>query len=96
MSREPWNDSPADEIYEDEPLEDPEGPQPCDLDRNEDIDEYDTVACPHCGHAISELAEQCPHCGDWIVQKVGAGSRRRLLWIAIAILLVVLILLWVF
>jgi len=95
MSQRPFNDGPTDEPYEDDVLDDPEGPQARDLEGDADADEYDTVPCPHCGREISELAEQCPHCGDWIVQDAGAGSTRRPIWIVIAILLLVLILLWV-
>ncbi|MFQ5806403.1 MAG: hypothetical protein ACE5I3_08130 [Phycisphaerae bacterium] len=96
MSREPWQDGLDEEPYEDDLLDDPEGPQACDLVGSRDSDEHDVVPCPHCGREISELSERCPHCGDWIVQDAGAGSRRRSVWIAIAILLLVLILLWVF
>ena len=92
MSREPWNDGSPEEPYGD----DPEGPQPCDLEGGRDDDEYDVVPCPHCGGEISELAEQCPHCGDWIVPDAGAGSKRNPLIVAIAILLLILFLLWVF
>ena len=92
MSREPWNDGSPEEPYGD----DPEGPQPCDLEGSRDDDECDVVPCPHCGGEISELAEQCPHCGDWIVPDAGAGSKRKPLIVAIAILLLILFLLWVF
>jgi predicted nucleic acid-binding Zn ribbon protein len=94
MSHGPWIDSDA-EVPDDGP-EDSEGPQACDLGGSTDADEYETVPCPHCGRGISELAERCPHCGDWIIQDARAGARRRPLWIAIAILLLVLILLWLF
>lgn len=96
MSPEPWSDRYADESYQDGPLEDPEGPQACDLDGNRDSDEPDLVPCPHCGREISELAPQCPHCGDWIVQDAGAGRRRKGMLVAIAILLLIVFLLWVF
>jgi hypothetical protein len=95
MSHEPWDDSDAETSNDGRP-EDPEGPQACDLDSDGDADEYETVPCPHCGGEISELAERCPHCGDWIVPGAGPGAWRRPVWIAIAILLVVLVLLWVF
>ena len=94
MSRQPWNDDGADGPYEDDLLDDPDGPQACDLEGSRDTDESDVVACPHCGREISELAEQCPHCGDWIVQD--AGSKRNPLLVAIAILLLIVFLLWVF
>jgi uncharacterized paraquat-inducible protein A len=91
MSREPWNNAYPDEPYE----EDPEGPQECDLAGNGDDDEYDLVPCPHCGREISELAQQCPHCGDWIMPDA-AGSKRKPVLVAIAVLLLILLLLWVF
>jgi DNA-directed RNA polymerase subunit RPC12/RpoP len=92
MSREPWDDDYPEEPYG----EDPEGPQECDLEGSGDDDVYDVVACPHCGHEVSELAQQCPHCGDWIVLDTVTSSRRRRLLMVIAVLLLIAVLLWVF
>jgi len=93
MSRDAWNDDDIGGPDEWEAHADPEGPQPDDLAAGEDG--YDVVPCPHCGREISELTERCPHCGDWITP--GAGSSKHgYVWLAIAILLVVLVLLWVF
>lgn len=77
-----WNDEP------DETLAD-EGPQACDLAG--DSDDYATVACPHCGAEISELAEQCPHCGDWIV---AGGRTRRSPWFVVLAILVLVSFVW--
>ena len=95
MSRDSWSDHDPYEPDELEPLDDAEGPQPCDLAGSTDSDADDVVPCPTCGREISELAERCPYCGDWIITRAG-GRKRRPLWIAIAILLLILILLWVF
>jgi hypothetical protein len=91
MTREPWNHD-----YSDEPDgEDPEGPQERDLAGSGE-DENGVVPCPHCGREVSDLAERCPHCGDWIVIDAGTGSKRGFWIVAIAILLLLLFLLWVF
>ncbi|MBU0616831.1 MAG: hypothetical protein KKI02_03865 [Planctomycetes bacterium] len=92
MSREPWNNG----CSEEPDGEDPEGPQECDLEGSGDGDEYDVVPCSHCGREISELAQQCPHCGDWIMPDGAAGSKRKPVLVAIAILLLIVFLLWVF
>ena len=46
---------------DDHPLEDWEFPE---TDENEDVSE--TRACPSCGAAIYEDAEQCPTCGEYV------------------------------
>jgi hypothetical protein len=96
MSQREWDDDSGGQGDEDEALSDPEGPQAGDLVGSRDSDDYAVVKCPHCGGEISELAEQCPHCGDWVVQDAGGSGRRRGVLIAIAILLVILLLVWVF
>ena len=88
MNRSPHDDSTRDFLGD----EDPDAPQPCDL--TPDDTDYDTVACPHCGAEISELAEQCPSCGDWIISG-GATNRRRPVFVIVALLLIILVLLWV-
>ena len=92
MSRDSWNDNEWDDQ-----LDDPEGPQACDLPGDgEEDDDYKVLACPHCGLEISELTERCPHCGDWIVAGGGGGSTRKPLTLIIAILLILALLLWIF
>jgi hypothetical protein len=92
MSHGQWDDD-----FAEKPLdEDPEGPLESDLEGASDDDEYDRLPCPHCGQEVSELAQQCPHCGDWIVLDGSAGSKRKPLLVAIAILLLIVFLLWVF
>ncbi len=76
---EPW----------DEELDDAEGPQECDLAG--DSEDYETVACPHCGAEISELAEQCPHCGDWITP---GGRARRSPWLVLLAVLLLVSFVW--
>jgi len=88
-----WQEADDDEVFEQDALDDPEGPQACDLD---DAATDELVPCPHCGREISELAEQCPHCGDWIVQAVRPARGRRLLALVAALLLLSLLLLWLF
>jgi hypothetical protein len=51
-------------MINDRPLEDWEFPDP---DEGEDEDCSETLACPCCGAAIYEDAEQCPACGEYVV-----------------------------
>ena len=74
----------------DEPREahwddDPDAPQACDMDA--DDDETPTAECPACGAEIAEDAQKCPHCGDWIVPDSGAAAPRRTPWFVIVALL---------
>jgi hypothetical protein len=76
----------------DSDLDDPEAPDPSDIDP--DIDD-DTEPCPHCSRLIHELSDFCPHCGQyttlqerpmrkrwWIVLGVGACLIIVVLWLA--------------
>lgn len=77
-----------------EALEDPEGPQPCDLVA-EDDDETPTVPCPACGEAIPDFADRCPYCGEWVVQGGAPGrSGRGVAFVVIVLLLIVALLYW--
>lgn len=96
LGRETWDESGEDDAREDGWLDDREGPQTYDLDDRTDADDYGLVACPRCGREVSELAERCPYCGDWITADARGSRMRKPLLIAIAILLLVLLLLWVF
>lgn len=94
MSRARWTGDSGDDWRGDDPLDDREGPQECDVES--DSDDLAVVPCPACRRDVSELADRCPHCGDWIVQDAAAGSARKPLLIVIAILLLIALLLWVF
>ncbi len=51
-----------------------EQPDPDDADD----DDLELVACPSCGEAIYEDAEQCPYCGDYVVHSTSALAGRPL------------------
>jgi len=72
-----------------EALEDPEGPQECDLLAPDD--EVDTVPCPNCGAEISDIADHCPHCGEWVVLGVDSPLSNRTLLIAAVVFLALLL-----
>ena len=92
MPEHPWDNQDVDDAFgEVAPAEDPEGPQECDLQLDDD---WETIACPACGRAISELAECCPHCGEWVIRRSGPSGGRRLVYAVLALLLVVLLLIW--
>ncbi len=57
-----------------EALEDPDGPQACDLEGQSDEDETETAPCPKCGREIAEDADQCPGCGEWVVRGGESGG----------------------
>jgi len=75
-----------DEPEFDESEDDPEGPQECDLAKDDDDDETPTVPCPSCRRPIPDFADRCPYCGEWVVQGAGASGSRRP-WLIIAALL---------
>jgi hypothetical protein len=79
-----------------EALEDPDGPQECDLAGQSDADETDTVPCPNCGKEIAEDADKCPHCGEWVVQggDAGAGSSHGVVFMMVAILVLIILAYW--
>jgi uncharacterized paraquat-inducible protein A len=69
---------------DDDLLDDPENPDPSDMDR----DDYTiTVRCPHCRKFIDEQAEQCPRCGMYIVANDQPSERRFPAWVTIGIVL---------
>ena len=55
----------------DDPVEDWKFPEP---DEHEDEELSQTQACPSCGAAIYEDAEQCAACGDYVVFSAPAMS----------------------
>lgn len=78
--------------YEDEWLDDPEAPQPEDLD---DEDETPTVPCAGCGELIPDFVDRCPYCGDWVVQSAGSSSGRAGWYVVAVIVVVCIVLTWV-
>jgi endogenous inhibitor of DNA gyrase (YacG/DUF329 family) len=77
-----------------EALEDPEGPQECDL-IGQDADEAETVPCPNCGKEILEDADHCPYCGEWVVQGgPSPASSHGFVFILIAILVLIIMAYW--
>ncbi len=83
-----------DSPYADNPLDDPEGPQACDLDGPDA--ETVTVPCPNCEAEIPDSADRCPYCGDWVVQGgVARLGPRGVFLVIVAVLLIVALLYWV-
>jgi len=79
---------------EDETLEDPEGPQVCDL-TDEESAETPTLPCPRCGEDVAELADRCPYCGEWIIPGgEQRAARRGWVFMIVAGLLVAALLYW--
>jgi uncharacterized membrane protein YvbJ len=71
-------------------LNDPEAPDPSDIDA--DVDD-DTEPCPHCGRVIHEQSDFCPHCGQYISLEDAPISKR--LWIVLAaVVCIIIVLLW--
>ncbi|NLG44426.1 MAG: zinc ribbon domain-containing protein [Phycisphaerae bacterium] len=78
-----------------EALDDPEGPQECDLLAQGDPDEPDTVECPNCGEDILEDADQCPHCHQWVIQGGQTDAQSHgFVFILIAALILVVLAYW--
>lgn len=67
-----------------------------------DDDDLDTIACPNCGAAVYEDAEQCPQCGEYLIRGstsplVGRGIIYRWLALAgIAAVIASILLFWAF
>jgi uncharacterized paraquat-inducible protein A len=87
--RDEMNDLPW-EVQE--ALEDPEGPQECDLLATDD--EVDTVPCPNCGAEIPEMADHCPRCSEWVVQGGDRPMSNRTLLIAAVVFLALLLIVY--
>ena len=79
--------------YDDWDVDDPDGPQECDL-AGEDDEDTPTVPCPHCRRPVPDFADRCPYCGDWIVQTSGPPTRRGVWFVVIAVLLALMLLGW--
>ncbi|MCK4342774.1 MAG: hypothetical protein KAY37_13735 [Phycisphaerae bacterium] len=73
-----------DEAWE---IDDPEGPQECDL-IDDDDDETPAVPCPNCRRPVPDFADRCPYCGEWIVQSTGVPTRRNV-WFVVVVLAVI-------
>jgi len=53
-----------------------DGPDTIDADLFDD----EPIACPHCGEAVDDDAEQRPHCRMWLTtrDRVSDGGRRKI------------------
>ena len=51
--------------------------------------EDDFLTCPSCRQPVHEETQQCPHCGDWIIPASSDSRSMRMIWVAVAVLLVV-------
>lgn len=68
-----WRNPEWDEAWDED---DPDGPQPADLDQQETVQE----SCPECGQTLFGGAELCPACGCWVrEQPAPASDFRRLI-----------------
>ena len=77
-----------------EALDDPDGPQECDLVGHDD-DDTETEPCPNCGEEIAEYAERCPYCGEWVVTGGSTGlSNRGLVFAAVVFALILIVFYW--
>jgi|SRR5687768_4301220 len=85
MARRARDDDEPEFVGEEEAEIDPEGPDPSEMD---DDDQPDIVPCPHCKKAISEEAEKCHHCGQWVADRGEAVNRPT--WTVFLIVLLVL------
>jgi predicted nucleic acid-binding Zn ribbon protein len=80
-----WQDE---EDEEEEVYEDSDSPDESDL-----VDgEYPAVdACPYCGAAISELAEQCPRCKRYISREDAPPRQSKLVLWGVGLLVAALV-----
>ena len=79
--------------------EDPDAPQPEDLDDDAgegDDDGEDAVTCPNCRRELHEDAAVCPHCGEWIIDESLAARRSRgWFWpVMVGLLIALVLVLW--
>lgn len=61
---------------------------------DEDTDESETDACPHCGYEIYEDAERCPECGLYVSELEDSGPDKPTWVVVTAFILVAMILYW--
>ena len=72
------------------PYESPDDDEWVDDDDNADT----LLACPSCGVAVHEEAQQCPSCHDWIIPVDRRDRTKRRIWAVAALLLVASMLLF--
>jgi uncharacterized paraquat-inducible protein A len=75
----------ADEDLFDEDIE--------DADFGDDDADADLMTCPNCRAEVHEDTQKCPHCGDWITPQYPGELRKRWIWTAAAVLVVIAFLL---
>lgn len=60
-----------------------------------DDGEVETESCPKCGRDIPEDTVRCPYCGDYVTPGgEAAAGRRTWLFVATAVAVVVIVVLW--
>ena len=59
------------------------------IDDDTDDESDDILQCPACGCDVHEDTQQCPHCGDWITPVYPGERTRKVVWLAVAVLIVV-------
>lgn len=81
--------------YGDYDPDDPDAPQPEDLDGDED-DTIGTLNCPACGALLHKDAAVCPKCGEWIIDdSLARGRSRRWFWpTLVGLLIAVMLVMW--
>jgi predicted nucleic acid-binding Zn ribbon protein len=70
--------------------DDPENPDPSDMDQTDD----ETEPCPFCGKSIHEQAEFCHHCGKYLSREDGPIATPKWIIIAGVIVLIASLVLW--
>lgn len=60
----------------------------------ESSEDDSTSACPHCGKAVYDDAEQCPACGEYLSQEDAAATPRKWWVVVTAVICLVLAIAW--
>lgn len=81
--------------YDDYDPDDPDAPQPMDVDGGDDDD--DTIVCAQCGRRLHPSAAVCPNCGEWVLEDSPARRRSRgWFWpIVVGLLVAMILVMWV-
>jgi len=54
-------------------------------------DDDDVLLCPSCRKDVHEDTQQCPHCGDWITPVYPQSRWKRLVWVIVVVMMVLLL-----
>ena len=54
-------------------------------------DDDDVLLCPSCRKDVHEDTQQCPHCGDWITPVDPQSRWKRLVWVIVVVMMVLLL-----